>query len=402
MKQNSRRRFRWRLWLVVVVAFLIISYLLVRRASNDAVLPPITTVHRGNLESSVLATGIIKPKNLVAVGAQVTGRILALNVQSGRQVKKNDVVAVVDSTSQQNELQKEQAMLRQNEAIRDQNIAQLELAKLELARNRLMIGKNAVARAEYEKAVSAVREKEAQLAHAQAAIAASKIGVKIAETSLSYTRIVAPMDGTVLATVVKEGQTVNAAQSVPTIAVVGQLDRMTIEIDISEADITQVKEGLPLYFTIAGQSSKRYEARLDKIDPAPSSIVNDKSFAGTSAANTGVATAFAVYYKGTFDVPNPDGFLKTYMTAEVHIILAKATDVLLAPVSALRNTEDPNKASVGVLTSNGSIVQRTVQTGITDKINTEIRAGLEDGDKIITDNQPSDPGSASDSINVSL
>lgn len=399
MNPKPKRRFRWRLWLSVLSVMLVLGYLAVRQSTKEAPLPATSIIQRGNLESSVLATGILKPKNLVAIGAQATGRILSLNVKPGQRVHKDDVVALIDSTTQQNELQKAQATLRQNEATRDQNIAQLELAKLDLARNELMIGKNAVARSEYDKAVSTVKEKQAQLANSAAVIAASQVEVKIAETNLAYTRITAPMDGTVLATVVQEGQTVNAAQSAPTIAILGQLDMMIVEADISEADITLVREGLPLYFTISGQSTKRYEAKLEAIGPAPDTIVNDKSFAATSASSA-AATTSAVYYKGIFSVPNPDGFLKTYMTAEIHILLAEATDVLLAPVSALRSSNEPNKANVRLVTNNGSFVERAVNTGITDKINTEIRSGLNEGNRIVTDNQLADPNPETSSVSV--
>ncbi len=247
----------------------------------------------------MLATGTLRPKSLVAIGAQATGRILSFKVAPGQQVKAGDVVALIDSTNQQNELNKAQATLSQNEATRTQYLAELELARQDLARNQMMIGRNAVARAEYDKAVSALKSKEAQVANSEAAIAVSKIDVQIAETNLAYTRITAPVDGTILAAVVQEGQTVNAEQSAPTIAILGQLDTMTVEADISEADITQVREGMPLYFTISGQNTKRYDARLEKIEPAPDSIVSDKSFTTTTAtAAAGTATASAIYYKG--------------------------------------------------------------------------------------------------------
>ena len=94
-------------------------------------------------------------------------------------------------------------------------------------------------------------------------------------------------------------------------------------------------------------------------------------------------------------MPNPKGKLRTYMTAEVHIVLAKAKNVLLAPVSALKSVGDTDagargEATVRVLTEYGRLEDRTVKTGITDKINTEIRSGLQEGDKIVTDNQETD------------
>lgn len=387
MKTRSKRRFRWQLWLAAFVVLLIAGYFLAAYLMKKEPLPATTFIKRGDLESSVLATGTLRPKNLVAIGAQATGRVLSLNVRPGQHVKAGDVVALIDSTKQKNEFDKSQATLRQKEANRTQNLAELELAKQELARSQIMIGKNAVARADYDKAVAAVKSKEAQVAYSDAAIAASEVDVRIAENNLTYTRITAPIDGTILMTVVQEGQTLNAEQSAPTIAIIGQLDTMLVEADISESDVAQVREGMPLYFTLSGQNQKRYDAKLEKIEPAPDSIVNDKSVAGTSAAAPVEKAASAIYYKGIFSVQNPGGLLRTYMTTEVHIVLASVRDVVLAPVSALLNLKEPNKAMLKVVTAGDVIAERTVKTGVTDKINTEIISGLNEGDRVITDNQ---------------
>lgn len=392
LKSVMKQRFRKR-WLALLVALILAMGVTFNYWNTREPLPALTTVQPGDIESSVLASGTLRPKKLVAIGAQVTGRIVSLKVQTGQHVKEGDVIALIDATNQQNELDKAQATLRQNEATRDQNLADLELAKLNLVRNQTMIGKNAVARSEYDKAVAEMKKQQAQLANTEASIAASRVGVRIAETNLAYTRITAPIDGTILSIVAQEGQNVNAQQTVPTIAILGQVATMTVEADISEADITDVHKGLPLYFTISGRNSKRYEAQLEKIEPAPDSVVSDKSFGSSSGITaTGSVTASAVYYKGKFTIPNPDGLLRTYMTAEIHIVLAKARDVLLAPVSALKSVGDtdagaPGEATVRVLTEYGRLEDRTVKTGITDKINTEIRSGLQEGDKIVTDNQ---------------
>jgi len=387
-------------WVILILVALTLGYIAVRQFSRKELEPATSTIHRGDLESSVLATGILKPRRLVAIGSQATGRILALKVKPGQRVKKNDVVALIDSTSQQNDLQKAQATLQQNEATRDQNIAQRELAKLDLGRNELMVRQSAIARSEYEKSVSIVKEKQAQLRHTEATIAASKIETQIAQTNLAYTRITAPVDGTVLATVVQEGQTVNASQSAPTIAILGDLDTMTVQADISEADVTHIRAGLPLYFTISGQSAKRYEGKLEEIEPAPDTIVSDKSFSASSSSAQTPATASAIYYKGLFSVANPDGSLKTYMTAEIHILLAKANGVLLVPVSALRLADENGSATVRVMSAKGELTQRTVETGITDKINTEIKSGLQEGERVLTDNQSNKNDEQSGSINL--
>ncbi len=96
-------------------------------------------------------------------------------------------------------------------------------------------------------------------------------------------------------------------------------------------------------------------------------------------SSSSATSASAIYYKGIFSVPNPDGLLRTYMTTEVHILLAKANNALIVPVTALKDTNDPGKYTVRVVTAGNKIEERTVETGITDKINSEVRSGLNEG-----------------------
>ncbi len=386
MKTASKR------WKPVVAALALIAaavWGVSHRLAAEKPLPDLTAVRRGDVERAVLATGRLRPARLVAVGAQVTGRVLSLKAQPGQAVRAGDVIALIDATSQRNQLDKARAALRRDEALRDQRRAALDLARLELARNRAMLGGRAVARAELDKAESAMRARQAELAQSEAEIAVSQVGVRIAETDLARTRVTAPADGTVLATVVQEGQNVNAEQSVPTIAILGQLDTMTVEADISEADVTRMRPGLPLYFTLPGRADERRAARLETIAPAPDAIAHDKALAPAAANGP---TASAVYYKGLFHTPNPDGALKTYMTAEVHIVLETARGVLLVPASALKET-GRDKAVARVF-SGGAVRERAVETGVSDRIVTEIRAGLKEGDRVLSDYAAA-PGTAS-------
>ena len=381
MKSTSKRH--W-LWLTGFTAVLTVAYAGYVFMGKEVPAPATMVVGQGNIESSVLVNGVLKPSTLVAVGSQASGRVLSLKVKPGQVVRAGETIAQLEATNQQNELDKARATLRQNEAARDQELAGLELARQDLARSAVMIGKNAVARADYEKAASAVKVKQAQLASSEAAITVSQIGVQIAETSLAYTRIVAPADGTILAQLVQEGQTVNALQTTPTIAILGQLGTMTGEVDISEADITQVREGMPLYFTIAGQSGKRYQAVLEQIEPAPDSIARDRSLSGQTGSSP-AEKATAVYYKGLFSIPNPDGALRTYMSTEVHIVMAQARTALLVPVSALRSATQSNRAIVRVMRPDQQTEEREIETGITDKVNVEVLSGLSAGETILPD-----------------
>ncbi len=383
---------KWLFWLLAIAGLAAVLYYFTADYFKTETPQIMTyTVRKGDIETTVLATGILKPARLVAVGAQASGRVLSLNVKAGQLVKKDDLIAQIDATTQQNDLRKAKAEEVRNQADREDKIAQLELAKQDLTRQQQMVSRNAISRADYDKAVKAVKSAEAQIALSDAQIVVSKIAVETAEANLGYTQIRAPIDGTILATVVQEGQTVNAVQSAPTIAIIGQLDTMTVEADISEADVVNVKEGQDLYFTIPGQSNKRYTAKLQILEPAPQSIVSDKSFGGTSAASSSTSTASAIYYKGIFDIANPDGVLKTYMTAEIHIILGQADNVLLIPSTALSEADEKGKVTVRVMEQNGTISEKPVETGLNDKVLVEIVSGLKEGEKIVTGDSAGGP-----------
>ena len=130
----------------------------------------------------------------------------------------------------------------------------------------------------------------------------------------------------VVAVVTKQGQTVNALQSAPTIVKVAKTDTMTVTAQISEADVIRVRPGQQVYFTILGDPDRRYYATLRAVAPAPDSVATESSLTTT---NSGTSTT-AVYYNGLFDIPNLDGLLRTSMTAQVYIVLGSARNVLLA------------------------------------------------------------------------
>lgn len=340
------------------------------------------TVSRGSVEETVLATGEVRPAMLVAVGAQASGRITALHVKLGDVVKKGDLIAEIDSVTQENSLKTAEASLANFHAQRDEKVAQLVLARQTLDRQQEMVSQNAVARAELESAQSTVKVNEAQIAALNAQIRSAEVSVATAEVNLGYTRITAPIDGTVLSVVSQAGQTVNATQSAPTIVVLGQLDRMTVQAEISEADVVHVAPGQAVYFNIIGDPERRYEATLESIDPAPESIRNDAAISSSSSSSSNSATA--IYYYGNFTVPNPDGRLRTYMTAEVNIVLGKAENVLTVPAAALGTREADGSYKVKVLGADGATVERQVTVGLNDKVTAEVKSGLAEGDKVVT------------------
>lgn len=342
-------------------------------------------VTRGNLEETVLASGTLKPSNLVAVGSQASGRILSIKVKLGDEVKKGDLIAQIDSVTQENSLRTAEAALANTRAQKAEKEATLVLNEQTLARQKTMVAQKAVSQADYEAADSAVKVTRAQLAALDAQIISAQVAVDTARANLGYTQITAPADGTVLALVAQQGQTLNAAQTAPTVAILGQLDVMTVRAEISEADIIKVAPGMPLWFTVVGAPDERHTAKLGFIEPAPESLKNDSSFSTTSSSSSSSSsstTSSAIYYIGVFDVPNPQGRLRTYMTPEVHIILGRAENVLTVPSTALERAGKGWR--VRVLKADGTVERRPVEVGLNDKVTAEIRSGLSEGERVVT------------------
>lgn len=339
-----------------------------------------------DLREEVLASGTLKPARLTAVGAQVSGRITALNVRVGDTVKAGDVIAQIDPVTKQNDLRSSEASLKNYRAQKLEKEAALVLAEANLARQQATLAQRATSRSDFDSADATVRQTRAQIAALEALIVGAEASVETARVNLDYTRITAPIDGTVLATVVQEGQTVNAVQSAPTIVVLGQLETMTVRAEISEADIVKVKPGQPLYFTILGDQDHRYEAQLEQIEPAPESIKSDASFSSTtssSSSSSSSSTSTAIYYIGVFNVPNKQLSLRTYMTAEVHIVTGEAKRVKVVPALAVMRKSD-GRSTVRTLSASGEVSEREVKTGLNDRTIVEIRSGLDEGERVVT------------------
>ncbi|MET4484009.1 macrolide-specific efflux system membrane fusion protein [Bradyrhizobium sp. F1.13.3] len=346
------------------------------------------TVTIGDVEQTVLASGMLKPVKLVAVGAQVSGRLTSLKVVLGQNVRAGDLVAEIDSLTQQNSLRTAQAVLQNTRALRQEKEATLALAESSLARQQMTLAQRASSRADYDSAEANVKATRAQIAQLDAQITQGEVAVETARINLSYTRITAPIDGTVLAVVTQEGQTVNAVQSAPTIVVMGQLDTMTIRVEISEADVVKVRPGQNVYFTILGEPDNRYRATLQSIEPAPDSIRSDSSFSSSSSSvsngSSSSSSSAAIYYNGIFNVPNADNRLRTYMTAQVHIVLGEAQNVLTIPAAALNGPAADGSYTVQVIETAGTTTLKTVKIGLNNKITAEVLNGLKDGEHVVS------------------
>jgi membrane fusion protein, macrolide-specific efflux system len=347
-------------------------------------------VEVGDLEDTVLATGVIRPVKQVSVGAQVSGQIKKLYVVLGDVVKQGQLIAEIDATPQNNALRNAEAALQNFSAQRQAKQAALEQALLALKRQQELMSQDATSRQNLEAAQASVNTLQADAKALDAQIQQQRISTDTARVNLGYTRILAPMNGVVSAVVSEEGRTVNANQSAPTIIKVAALDTVTVKAQISEADVVRVRAGMPVYFTILGEPRKRYEARLRAIEPTPESEQTDATTTTTST------TTSAIYYNGLFEVPNPEGKLKVAMTAQVSIVLGTAKDALLIPSSALGKRGKDGHYAVRVLQGQGEqakVVDREVKVGLNNRVQAEVLSGLKAGDKVVVGEASAEGGS---------
>jgi macrolide-specific efflux system membrane fusion protein len=339
---------------------------------------------RFDLEESVLATGILKAFKTVAVGAQVNGQLKTLHVALGDKVKKGQLLAEIDPVLPQNTLKDAEAQVDNLQAQKRSKQALLKQYDLAYQRQDQMNAKDAGSRADLESAQAQLESTRHDISALEAQIKKSVIAVDTARANLGYTRIHAPIDGTVISIDTEEGQTVVSNQAATTILTLATLDTMTVKAKISEADVPRVKPGLPIYFTLLGDSETRYYGKLRAIEPGP---VNGTTT--TSTTNTGSSSS-AIYYYGLFEVPNTDNKLKVSMTTQVAVVLNQAKQALCIPVSSLGEKQTGGKATVRVLVGEQPET-RTIRTGISNNVQVQVLDGLIEGEKVIIGDSSSLP-----------
>ncbi|AHY06862.1 efflux RND transporter periplasmic adaptor subunit [Serratia plymuthica] len=364
--------------LLVVLLIALTSYLQRPPQANHVTAP----VRVGDIENAVLATGKMDAVERVNVGAQVSGQVKSLKVKLGDRVTQGQPIADIDDLPQRNDLRNAEAALNVAKADLQAKQALLKQAESRFKRQKRMLNDEVSSLEDFEAAEATLTTTRAELIALNARIVQAQIEVDKKKVDLSYTRILAPMDGIVIAVITQQGQTVNANQSAPTIVKLARLDLMTIKAQISEADITRVSQGQKAYFTIFSDPEKRYDATLRTVELAPESVMKDDSLSGSSSASGSGTSNASVYYNALLDVPNPDNRLRIAMTAQVSLLLGEAKNTLLVPIQAVRKTED-KKQQVQVLTANDRLEMREVKTGITNNVDIQILSGLKAGETVV-------------------
>ena len=374
---------------------------------NDPTATALTQrVATGDVEDAVTALGTLQPLQFVDVGTQVSGQLKVLHVDYGAMVKKGDLLAEIDPTIYQSRVNADQAQLQNLRAQLAQRQAQSTLANLQFKRQQELLKENATSQDAYDSADSTLKVAVAQIAALEAQIMQTESTLSGDMANLGYTKIYAPMDGTVVNLIAKQGQTLNANQTAPIVLRIADLDTMTVWAQVSEADVPKLKVGMDAYFTTLGTAGKRRYGKLRQIIPTPD-VVNN-----------------VVLYNCLFDVENPDGDLLTQMSAQVFFVVASARQVPVVPVTALhaarsdqpsaaqpgarqlsggppaerqprsRQARGPGETGVRAFTparysvhalEDGKMVTRDVEVGVMNRMTAQVISGLKPGDEIVLD-----------------
>lgn len=329
----------------------------------DAPVLETAIIASGNMENSVTATGTLEPIIQVEVGTQVSGIIDRIFVDYNSRVKANQVLAKLDRTVLEQEL---------NSAQSDLNATKNEFDYQEKNFKRIesLHEKNMVSQSQYDEALYNYNRSQNSYHKAMASY-------KKAQTNLGYATIYSPIDGIVVSRNVNEGQTVAANFSTPTLfTIANNLVDMQVMADVDEADIGQVAEGMEVEFSVDAFPDEKFRGKVVSVRIEP------------------VTTNNVVTYEVVIEAPNPQEKLKPGMTANVNIYAMRKRDVLLLPIKAA-HFEMPNakadepqeeatadEKTVWVKNAAGKPEKRKVKVGVSDGIYYEIIAGLNKGEEV--------------------
>ncbi len=351
---------------------------------------------RGNLEDAITATGMLQPKDFVDVGTQVSGQLKRLLVDVGAVVKAKQLLAEIDPSVYQSKVDGDRAQLLNQRAQLAEKQAQLALAELQFTRQQNLMREDATTADALQIAEATRKSALAQVNSIKAQMEQTESTLRGDEANLGYTKIYAPIAGTVVSQAAKQGQTLNANQQAPIVMRIADLATMTVQAQVSEADVPKLHVGMDVYFTTLGGDNRRYYSKLRQINPTPTLVNN------------------VVLYDALFDVANPNQTLMTQMTAQVFFVAASAKDTVLVPLAALRpvGSEDrsggPRAAGerksgagdrapgidprsqftngialVSVVGADGKVADREVKVGVMNRVSAQIVTGLEPGEKVV-------------------
>ncbi|KAA1286348.1 efflux transporter periplasmic adaptor subunit [Alcaligenes faecalis] len=370
-----------RRWALALVAVLVLGALAAQAGRSSEQFETVA-VEQSDIRATVAAVGTLKPSRYVDVGAQVSGQITALPVAPGDQVEQGQLLVEIDPSVQQATVDAGRASLAAFRAQLAEQQAQLLLARQQLTRQRQLERQQASRQEDIQIAQANLATAQARVAHVQAQMEQTQATLKADEARLGYTRIYAPMSGTVIGVQAREGQTLNATYQTPNILRIADLSTMTVWTSVSEADIRRIKPGMTVTFTTLGEQgetqARQWQAKVRQIMPAPEGSTQEET---TTTAPTATQ---AIMYTVLFDVDNEDGELMPQMTAQVLFEIDRADQALLVPLVALRPDPQrgPDAFKVPVL-EQGKLQEKPVSLGVRNRHQVQVLGGLAKGEQVV-------------------
>lgn len=406
------------------VAIVIIAWIVWPRAEEPPPRPATVTVVRGDIESTVAASGMLEAGGSVDVGAQVSGQLNKLHVKLGNVVSEGDLLAEIDSFIPSQRVASQEANLEALEANTASLEASLELERGNLARQERLMKAQATTEVAYDGAILRLAQAKASLTRHYLQMDQAKASLEEARERLSYTRISAPVAGTIVKVLTQEGQTLNATQTTPIILQIGDLSTIRVIAKIPEADVALLSDGMRAYFTTASGGNRRWEARLLEVSPIPE-------------ASGGLGSL--TFFDALLEVDNSDGALLPGMGAKVYFLLGLVRNVLKVPLGALALTSEDDRmsaagqwtldnaegimgsqgherfrgsnrkagepaqsATVQIMDAEGIVQTREVQIGFSNNVVAEVLSGLAEGERVVSGlRRPVRPNPRSPSFRVS-
>ena len=327
-------------------------------------------IQKGEITQTVRATGNVNPVTTIIVGTRVSGTIVALYADYNSRIKKGQLIAQIDPTPFENELKHSEAELLNAKATLFKAEVTLKDAERTLKRKQELFKRDLIARSELDDAETAYNTARAQYEIALAQVKKAEAGLRQAKTNLGYTRIFSPVDGVVIAKNVEVGQTVAASFQTPTLFTIApDLTKMQVDTNVDEADISKIKTGMEVNFTVDAYPDKKFKGIVSQIRLSPTVTQN------------------VVTYNVVISVDNSHLLLKPGMTANVTFVVNSKENVIKIPNSALRfkmpDTPPSKQQGVWVIRG-GKSVRVNVKTGISDGEWTELIEGdLKEGEEVI-------------------
>lgn len=356
---------------IIIGIVCLLLLLIIIKSGNKTKQYETQPIERHTITQVVEASGTINPVNIVSVGSTVSGPISKIYVDYNSMVKKGQLLAEIDPRLSKQTVQQNRAAIASAQAnLRDMQ-ANAEMSRKTLRRYQNLYKRNFVPKSELDQAINDYKSDMAKISSARADIAKAQAQCRGAELSLSYTKIVAPVDGMIISREIDVGQAVAASFQAPELFTIAQdLQKMQIEVNVSEADIGKVKEGQDVEYTLDGYPDTTFKGKVTQVRISPTTVSN------------------VVTYSVIVGVDNKDLKLKPGMTANVSIITAKHENVLCVPNFALKFTPNPEgpkyeKQGIWVLIKH-HLERIEIATGLSDDSYTEVISPyIKEGDTVI-------------------